>query len=448
MKNYWTATFALLALAGLLAPDACAQRSDRHSSRASNSRQSESHYEDDSGDTDEDRNRNNRSGSDNSDQPSDRYSSQYGNDRTRTSRDYGEERAAAFSGDSDEPMSERQSLSRSYRSSRQNRDFDQDNNDAPHSSTRTDRQNRFDEQTSQFKDDEYSSRSYQPRGNRSAGRTEESRHDYSDGIWNRSLSSGERSRSGQSDGSESQSWAEWLFNRGDKRDESRGEQNEEFASGVDEFIRQHDEDEDNYLSRSEMPQGLLESFHDLDRDGDDHLSRGELQRHGMVMTQRLQRQARSSHGSENRSQGSSQSSSQSAVHVVPVEVTYIWVMDTDRGQAKLSDLQRAYDLLRRLDANDDGNITRSELRDRREQVVSRWIEHGFDRLDENEDDAISRQEAAGSMLQERFDRLDTNRDDQLTRSELRRSAEQASQQWGPQDEDAYLSEGQGDDSRR
>jgi Ca2+-binding EF-hand superfamily protein len=52
------------------------------------------------------------------------------------------------------------------------------------------------------------------------------------------------------------------------------------------------------------------------------------------------------------------------------------------------------------------------------------------------------------MLQERFDRLDANRDGELTRSELRRSADNASAKWGPQDEDAYLSESSEDDTRR
>jgi len=445
-----------------MAQDATAQRSERqapHSEHHSAGRLADDAEDDDTDNGEEEDYDNDRYERDDDDREEaqrdddrrgDRYTSQYGNDRTRSSRDYGRDRNPEIATDRNPDdqrrsrMTERQSLSRSNESSGVDRDFDQDNNDSPHSATRTHRQNRFDDTESQRQEEAYQSRTHGPRSDRWARFRSDRSHDYSDGMWQRASNSRDRnpaSRYQEDEGSERQS-DEWLESMAERSEsETVGEHNERFASNADEFIRQNDEDEDTYLSRDEMPQGMLENFHDLDRDGDNYVGRGELQQHGRNMTQWM----RAAHDTASQNRGNDGATGS---RVVPVEVTYVWIMDTDSGTVRLNDLQGAYDLLQRLDANNDGNITRSELRDRKQQVVSRWIEHGFNRLDENEDDAISRSEANQTMLQERFDRLDLDGDEELTRSELRRTAENASRWWGPQDDDAYLSEGQGDDQRR
>lgn len=439
MRNFWSATITLFALAGLLVQTAAAQQYERDSNRSFRNQpergmdDDEDDYRDyDANDDDDDRYEVDDFDDDDSD-----YSSQYGSDRTRTSRDYGDDRNNQF-GDNRDERSDREKFYSGW-----NRDWlttDDENKDAPHSATRTHRRNRFDDETSQFEDDEYASRSYDPRGDRPARRSAES-NDYSDGMWSRALSSRNRSDSRRGDDDSSQqTWSAWWSNWFSDSDDAPGERNERFASGADEFIRQHDENDDNHLNQREMPRGMLENFHDLDANDDDYLSRSELQRHGRTMFQHLAQQQQQ--------QSSSSRHSQSVVQGVPIEVTYVWIMDTQSGRVQLSDLQSAYDLLQRMDEDNDGHITRSELRERRQQVVARWIDHGFHRLDRNEDDAISRREAEQSMLQERFDRLDANRDGELTRNELRRSAEHASAKWGPQEEDAYLSETQDEDSRR
>ncbi len=398
MRCLWP-TLICLALAGLAFQDVAAQSDPSGSTRSSRQR-----YQRDSGEEQVQGEAERAS-----------YSSQYGSDRTRTSRDYGQDRRNDFSGDDgNEDRPERRRIHSMDEIPPGLYDFDQDHNDAPHSSTRTDRRHRFDDVQAGFEDDDFASGSPASRRLQPASHLEGASHDYSQGLWSRALRS---SRSG----------------------DTQGEHNERFASSADEFIRQHDQDEDNGLSRREMPRGMLEYFHDLDVDGDEHLSRSELQQHGQRMTQWLDQQTNSSANLPDVA---------AETRVIPVEVTYIWIMDADSGNVQLNDLQAAYELLRRLDGDSDGKITRDELQDRREQIASRWIDYGFERADSNADGVISREEANNTMLQERFDGLDRNGDEQLSRSELRRSSQNASRWWGPQSYETYLSEGPDSESRR
>jgi Ca2+-binding EF-hand superfamily protein len=172
------------------------------------------------------------------------------------------------------------------------------------------------------------------------------------------------------------------------------------------FIEQHDENGDGRISRSELPEGMREQFEQLDRNGDSRLSQSELAQHAARMTARL----------------------------VPLEVTYIWFTDANRGHIDLNDLQQAYKLLQQIDENSDGELAQNELRERREQVVSQWIDSLLERCDENSNDTISQQEARGTLLGQQFDQFDRNSDGQLSRRELR--------QFADRDGESYVSEGE------
>jgi Ca2+-binding EF-hand superfamily protein len=203
-------------------------------------------------------------------------------------------------------------------------------------------------------------------------------------------------RSGSNDESWSQSWSDWWsdwWNNDDNNNTSSGNQQQRSQEGARQFIRRHDQNNDGYLSHSEMPQRMRSDFNRLDANNDGELSRSEIERHA----------------SRARRTGST-----------PVEVAYIWVLDADQGKVDLQDLQQAYDLLRKIDKNGDGKVSRSELREQREQVASNWCDQCFKRMDMNHDGELSKQEAKDSTFEDDINQIDRNSDDMLTKSEIHR----------------------------
>jgi len=201
-----------------------------------------------------------------------------------------------------------------------------------------------------------------------------------------------------------ESWEEWFSSWWSDDNESRALSGDGANSGrwgVQGFLKRHDTDGDGSLSRDELPALMRAGFETLDRDDDNVISRRELQAHA----------------------AKHQSS-----RTTPVAVTYIWVIDVDQGRASLQELQQAYDLLQKADQNEDGRITRSELRQRQRELVSQWVDHCFEKLDEDDDGRITLAEAEDSALARRYDRLDRNQDDELTRSELMTAVQPASGQ--------------------
>jgi Ca2+-binding EF-hand superfamily protein len=163
------------------------------------------------------------------------------------------------------------------------------------------------------------------------------------------------------------------------------------------FIDDFDENDDGQLQRKELPPRMRDRFSSLDRDGDNRLSRQELFRHGQAA--RSQRNP-----------------------VAPLEFVYIWVTDADQGHLSLNELQRAYDTLQKIDQDGNGELARSELQACREANLSKWARMVTTRLDENDDDTISEQEAQGTFLTGRFDELDTNGDSRIDKQELKQCA--------------------------
>jgi Ca2+-binding EF-hand superfamily protein len=159
------------------------------------------------------------------------------------------------------------------------------------------------------------------------------------------------------------------------------------------MIDRFDEDGDSALQRSELPQDMRSNFSQLDRDQNGELSRSELREHA----RRMQRS------------------------IVPVEVVCVWVSDVDQGRLSINDLQTAYDTLQDLDEDNDGQISRRELQQRRQEIASRWARQVVNRLDQDDDGMVNQDEAEDSFLSRNFDQVDNNADGSISRQELRRS---------------------------
>jgi Ca2+-binding EF-hand superfamily protein len=238
----------------------------------------------------------------------------------------------------------------------------------------------------------------------------------------RDRSEEDRTADDRSANSSDESWTDWFrnwWNEDQQSQRMQGQDQNPQNFGVAGFMKRRDEDGDGYLSRSELPKGMRDGFEQLDRDHDGYLSPGELRQHA-----------------ERFASGQQQRRGQGRRTGHPVEIAYIWVLDADQGQVHLKDLQQAYALLRKIDQNDDGEISRSELRKRQQQVASQYIDHCFQKLDQNNDDEITRSEARDSALGQRFDQFDRNQDDVVTRSELKRSIQTASSQESDEDSDS------------
>lgn len=192
----------------------------------------------------------------------------------------------------------------------------------------------------------------------------------------------------------SQWWSDWM---NDKENGASDNARERSQSGIREFIRRHDSNEDGKLSRSELPPRMRSDFDRLDANRDGSISQDEVAQ--QVQQGATARRSRRSAGT-------------------PVEVTYVWILDADRGQADLEELQSAYEAMRKIDKNNDGKISRDELRARREQVASQWCDKCFDRMDQNNDGELSKSEAEGSEFASDFSQIDRNHDQQLTKSEI------------------------------
>jgi Ca2+-binding EF-hand superfamily protein len=94
---------------------------------------------------------------------------------------------------------------------------------------------------------------------------------------------------------------------------------------------------------------------------------------------------------------------------------------TDSEEGCLQELQRIYEMLRKLDTNKNGKIDVTELKAERERIVADRVREVFDRLDTNKDHKISKEEAKG-LIKEHFDRIDRNKDGVITYEELLQAA--------------------------
>src|SRR5579859_7878817 len=103
-----------------------------------------------------------------------------------------------------------------------------------------------------------------------------------------------------------------------------------------------------------------------------------------------------------------------------VEIVYYTIDVPEPEVDSVAELQQAYDLLRKLDANHDGRIDEKELASYREARRKERIDSIFSYLDKNNDGKISPDEARG-LWADHFKELDTNNDGFLERAEVEKA---------------------------
>jgi len=96
---------------------------------------------------------------------------------------------------------------------------------------------------------------------------------------------------------------------------------------------------------------------------------------------------------------------------------------TDAEPGCLEEVQRIYDMLRKLDTNKNGKIDLRELQAERDRIVVERVKGLFERLDTNKDGKITKEEAKG-LLREHFDRIDRNKDGFIDYEELLQAAKE------------------------
>lgn len=102
-------------------------------------------------------------------------------------------------------------------------------------------------------------------------------------------------------------------------------------------------------------------------------------------------------------------------------------------EAGAEEVQRIYDILRKLDVNKDGKIDPKALKAEGDRIAEERVDGVFKRLDVNKDGKISREEAKG-LIKEHFDKIDTNKDGFIDRDELLKAAKEKRDPKPPQTE--------------
>jgi len=162
---------------------------------------------------------------------------------------------------------------------------------------------------------------------------------------------------------------------------------------LDGFFRDFDKNRDGSLDRTELPPELRGAFDRIDTNKDGKISREELTR-GVAYLQPRRH---------------------------PSDLVYMLIEMSDCDEDCHGEVQRAYDILRKLDKNNDGKIDPDELKAERQRLVKGRVDNLFKQLDTNQDGRISREEAKG-QIRENFADIDRNRDGFIEREELLKAA--------------------------
>jgi Ca2+-binding EF-hand superfamily protein len=162
---------------------------------------------------------------------------------------------------------------------------------------------------------------------------------------------------------------------------------------TDRFLKDYDKNGDGYLQRDELPPDLQRAFPQLDVNKDGRISREELSR-GILHLQPRRR---------------------------PSDVVFVLIEMSDCDEDCAAEVQRAYDILRKLDRDGNGKIDPDELKAERGRLIKHRVDNLFQQLDANRDGRISREEAKG-QIREHFDEIDRNRDGVIDRDELMKAA--------------------------
>jgi Ca2+-binding EF-hand superfamily protein len=101
--------------------------------------------------------------------------------------------------------------------------------------------------------------------------------------------------------------------------------------------------------------------------------------------------------------------------------TLIEMTDCEEGCAE--DLQKIYDMLRKLDTAKNGKLDAKALKTEADNILRERVKAAFERLDTNKDGKISKDEAKG-LIKEHFDKIDTNKDGFIDFDELLKAAKE------------------------
>jgi collagen type III alpha len=159
------------------------------------------------------------------------------------------------------------------------------------------------------------------------------------------------------------------------------------------FIKDHDKNGDGKLSKDELPADLREHFAAIDTNKDGFLTAQELQAHADRMTDQ---------------------------RPYLIEVAYYVIDINDPEVESCQELQKTYDLLRKMDTNKDGKLDEKEVAAFRQERQKERADRIFQHMDKNGDGKISKDEARG-LWADNFKEIDTNGDGFLERSEVEKA---------------------------
>jgi len=174
-----------------------------------------------------------------------------------------------------------------------------------------------------------------------------------------------------------------------KKNQSQGDRDKQGQSHIDaaKFIKHHDKNNDGVLTKDELPANMQKAFDRIDANKDGKITADEMKQHATRMSRGI-----------------------------PVEVVSIWVVEAEDAPSR-QDLQEAYDTLRELDANHDGQISQDEVKAGHQKAMKRRLDSMVKQCDANSDGKLSRDECRG-WLRENFSEVDKNGDGFVTKQEI------------------------------
>jgi len=104
----------------------------------------------------------------------------------------------------------------------------------------------------------------------------------------------------------------------------------------------------------------------------------------------------------------------------PSDVVFLLIETSDLDTESATELQRLYDVLRKLDRNNTGKIDAEALKAARNQLIDDRVDRIMKKLDADGDGKISKDEAKG-RIKEHFDQIDQDKDGYISREELRQA---------------------------